>query len=67
MQVVNKPKGGSIMDLFERMQKEVRNLDNQINKLEQEAEGKKRQKKSLEKALKELLPGNISQSGSHLK
>jgi prefoldin subunit 5 len=55
------------MDLLERMQKEVRNLDNQINKLEQEAEAKKRHKKSLEKALKELVPLNSSQTVSQVK
>ena len=40
------------MDLVERMKKEVRDLDNQINELEQSSGEKKRRKKSLEKALK---------------
>ena len=55
------------MDLVERMKKEVRGLDNQINKLDQEAAEKKKLKKSLEKALKELVPVSGSQIAGQVK
>lgn len=55
------------MDLLERMKKEVRQLDNQINKLEQETAEKKRLKKSLDKALKELVPVSGNQNISQVR
>ena len=44
------------MELIQRIKKEVNQLETQINKLEQETAEKKQRKKSLEKALKELVP-----------
>ena len=55
------------MDLVERMKKEVRDLDNQINKLEQSSGEQKRRKKSLEKALKELATGTEAQNAGQVK
>ena len=55
------------MELLEHMQKEVRRLDNQINKIEQEATEMKRHKKSLEKALKQLVPVTDGQNAGQAK
>jgi len=55
------------MELIEHMKKEVRNLDNHINRLEQEISEKKRHKKGLEKALKQLMPACEKQEVSMSK
>ena len=61
------PKEGINMELIEHMKKEVRNLDNHINRLEQEISEKKRHKKGLEKALKQLMPACEKQEVSMSK
>jgi prefoldin subunit 5 len=44
------------MNLTAQLKKEIDRLDNQINKLAQELAEKNKQKKSLEKALKQITP-----------